>query len=37
MPNIILSDTSASELKKKPMATVRAGDGYPVWLPCRHS
>lgn len=32
MPNIILSDTSASvsELKKKPMATVRAGDGYPV-------
>ncbi|EEF4188189.1 type II toxin-antitoxin system Phd/YefM family antitoxin [Salmonella enterica] len=32
MPNIILSDTSASvsELKKKPMATVSAGDGYPV-------
>ncbi|MCR1088064.1 type II toxin-antitoxin system Phd/YefM family antitoxin [Escherichia coli] len=30
MPNIILSDTSASELKKNPMATVRAGDGYPV-------
>lgn len=32
MPNIILSDTSASasELKKKPMATLSAGDGYPV-------
>jgi antitoxin StbD len=32
MPNIILSDTSASisELKKKPMATVSAGDGFPV-------
>ena len=32
MPNIILSDTSASvsELKKKTMATVGAGDGYPV-------
>ncbi len=32
MPNIILSDTSASvsELKKKPMATVSAGEGYPV-------
>ncbi|EFO1271526.1 type II toxin-antitoxin system Phd/YefM family antitoxin [Escherichia albertii] len=32
MPNIILSDTSASvsELKKKPMGTVSAGDGYPV-------
>ncbi|WP_277972877.1 type II toxin-antitoxin system Phd/YefM family antitoxin [Pantoea agglomerans] len=32
MPNIILSDTSASvsELKKNPMATVNAGDGYPV-------
>lgn len=32
MPNIILSDTSASisELKKNPMETVRAGDGYPV-------
>ncbi|HAU7893210.1 TPA: antitoxin, partial [Escherichia coli] len=29
MPNIILSDTSASvsELKKNPMATVSAGDG----------
>lgn len=32
MPNIILSDISASvsELKKNPMATVNAGDGYPV-------
>ncbi|AKH65422.1 MULTISPECIES: type II toxin-antitoxin system Phd/YefM family antitoxin [Photorhabdus] len=32
MANIILSDTSASvsELKKNPMATVKAGDGYPV-------
>lgn len=32
MPNVILSDTSASvsELKKNPMATVSAGDGYPV-------
>ena len=32
MPNIILRDTSASvsELKKNPMATVNAGDGYPV-------
>lgn len=32
MPNIILSDTSASisELKKNPMETVSAGDGYPV-------
>ncbi|ECG8628372.1 type II toxin-antitoxin system Phd/YefM family antitoxin [Salmonella enterica subsp. diarizonae] len=32
MPNIILTDTSASvsELKKNPMATVNAGDGYPV-------
>lgn len=32
MPNIILSDTSASvsELKKNPMATVSAGDGFPV-------
>ena len=31
MPNIILSDTSASisELKKNPMATVSAGDGFP--------
>ncbi|MVT05933.1 antitoxin [Enterobacter sp. 10-1] len=32
MPNIILSDTSASisELKKNPMATVSAGYGFPV-------
>jgi antitoxin StbD len=32
MPNIILSDTSASisELKKNPMETVSAGYGYPV-------
>ena len=32
MPNIILSDTSASvsELKKNPMATVGAGAGFPV-------
>ena len=32
MPHIILSDISASvsELKKNPMATVSAGDGYPV-------
>ncbi|MCU6377976.1 type II toxin-antitoxin system Phd/YefM family antitoxin [Morganella morganii] len=32
MPNIILSDISASvsELKKNPMATVSAGDGFPV-------
>lgn len=32
MPNIILSGTSASisELKKNPMATVSAGDGFPV-------
>lgn len=32
MPNFILSDTSASisELKKNPMATVSAGDGFPV-------
>ncbi|KAB3085047.1 antitoxin [Escherichia coli] len=32
MPAIILSDTSASvsELKKNPMATVSAGEGYPV-------
>ncbi|CAI2525530.1 MULTISPECIES: type II toxin-antitoxin system Phd/YefM family antitoxin [Serratia] len=32
MPNIILSDISASisELKKNPMETVGAGDGYPV-------
>ena len=33
MPNIILSDTSASvsELKKNPMATVSAGDGYKIF------
>ncbi|EPL9849213.1 type II toxin-antitoxin system Phd/YefM family antitoxin [Klebsiella aerogenes] len=32
MPYIILSDTTASvsELKKNPMATVSAGDGFPV-------
>lgn len=32
MPHIILCDTTASvsELKKNPMATVNAGDGYPV-------
>lgn len=32
MPNMILSDISASvsELKKNPMATVNAGEGYPV-------
>ena len=32
MPNIILSDTSASvsELKKNSMATVNAEDGYSV-------
>ena len=32
MPHTILSDTSASvsELKKNPMATVNAGEGYPV-------
>lgn len=32
MANTILTDTSASvsELKKNPMATVSAGDGYPV-------
>ncbi|MCW6015933.1 antitoxin [Serratia marcescens] len=32
MPNIILSDTSASisELKKNPMETVSAGAGFPV-------
>ncbi len=32
MPGIILSDTSAgvSELKKNPMATVSAGEEYPV-------
>ncbi|HBR6870101.1 antitoxin [Klebsiella aerogenes] len=32
MPHIILSDTTASvsELKKNPMATVSAGNGFPV-------
>ncbi|RCK02267.1 antitoxin [Klebsiella pneumoniae] len=32
MPHIILSDTTASvsELKKNPMATVSAGEGFPV-------
>ncbi|KMJ44391.1 type II toxin-antitoxin system Phd/YefM family antitoxin [Xenorhabdus khoisanae] len=32
MANIILSDMAASisELKKNPMATVSAGEGYPV-------
>ncbi len=32
MPNIILTDplASDSELKKNPMATVSAGEGYPV-------
>jgi len=32
MPHTILSDISASvsELKKNPMATVNAGEGYPV-------
>ncbi|EMP6174889.1 type II toxin-antitoxin system Phd/YefM family antitoxin [Citrobacter amalonaticus] len=32
MPHIILCDTTASvsELKKNPMATVNAGDGFPV-------
>ena len=32
MPNIILSNTTASinELKKNPMATVNAGNGFPV-------
>ena len=32
MPALILSDTGASvsELKKNPMATVSAGDGFPV-------
>ncbi len=34
MPSIILSDTSASvsELKKNPMATVSAGEGYERML-----
>lgn len=37
MPNIVLSDTSASvsRLRKNPMATVNAGDGYPVAIPNR--
>lgn len=32
MPNLILTNTSASvsELKKNPMATVEAGEGFPV-------
>ncbi len=32
MANVILAETSASvsELKKNPMATVAAGDGFPV-------
>lgn len=32
MPNIILTDVAASvsELKKNPMATVAAGEGFPV-------
>ena len=32
MPNIILADVAASvsELKKNPMATVAAGEGFPV-------
>ncbi|CNI14190.1 Uncharacterised protein [Yersinia pekkanenii] len=35
MANIILSDTSASvsELKKNPMATVKADAGYPEQKP----
>ncbi|WP_447867706.1 type II toxin-antitoxin system Phd/YefM family antitoxin [Rahnella bonaserana] len=38
MPNIILSDTSASisELKKNPMETVGASDGYPVAIQNRN-
>lgn len=34
MPALILSDTGASvsELKKNPMATVSAGDGFPVTI-----
>ncbi|MCU6340140.1 antitoxin, partial [Enterobacter quasiroggenkampii] len=38
MPNIILSDTSASvsELKKNPMATVSAGDGFPIAILSRN-
>jgi antitoxin StbD len=32
MPHLILADTSASvsELKKNPMGTVAAGEGFPV-------
>ncbi len=32
MPNMILADVAASvsELKKNPMATVAAGEGFPV-------
>lgn len=32
MPHLILADTTASisELKKNPMATVAAGEGFPV-------
>lgn len=32
MPNTILAETTASvsELKKNPMGTVAAGDGFPV-------
>ena len=32
MPNVILAETTASvsELKKNPMGTVAAGDGFPV-------
>ncbi|XKM13928.1 antitoxin [Orbaceae bacterium ac157xtp] len=32
MPNIILSDTTASisELKKNPMAIIKAGQGLPI-------
>ncbi|RCV89399.1 type II toxin-antitoxin system Phd/YefM family antitoxin [Billgrantia montanilacus] len=32
MPHMILADTTASisELKKNPMATVAAGEGFPV-------
>ena len=32
MPHVILAETSASvsELKKNPMATVAAGEGFPV-------
>jgi antitoxin StbD len=32
LPHLILAETSASvsELKKNPMATVAAGEGFPV-------